>query len=125
MHYALGNHHSLTRPQSDGPVFQINRQFSLDHIEELIIHIVLVPVIFSLHYTQPDHGIIYATKRLVVPLMRAGIRQGFFIDQLQRTVLNIEVGYVRVVFWIANWNSIISYLANCLYENKHCAPGAR
>ena len=42
----------------------------LENEEKLIVVIVLVPVVFTLHYAKAHHRVVYPAERLVVPLVR-------------------------------------------------------
>src|ERR1700681_1610427 len=50
MQHAFWNHHSLSRSQADGPLFQLDEQLPLHYVEEFVVRIVLMPVILA-----PDH----------------------------------------------------------------------
>jgi len=40
------------------------------HKEELIVVIVLVPVVFALHYAKAHDGVIYLAECLIIPFVR-------------------------------------------------------
>lgn len=85
----------LARLQIDRSTFDIDQQASFYDVEELIILIVLVPMVFAFHHCQPHNRVVHLAKRLVVPLVLALVGQGFFVDQLQRLVQDVEVYHVR------------------------------
>ena len=55
--------------QLDGAVFEVDDESTLDHVEELVEVIVLVPVIFALDDAEPDDRVVHLAERLVVPGM--------------------------------------------------------
>src|SRR5690242_20499776 len=83
MQNSLGDHHALPRTEFHGAAFEINQQLSFDDVEELIIVIMLVPVIFALHHTETNYGAVHLAMRLVVPLVSAGIGEGAFVNYFQ------------------------------------------
>ena len=52
MHDALRNHESLARAQLHGPAFKIDQQLAFDHVEKLIVVIVLVPVVLAFDHAM-------------------------------------------------------------------------
>jgi hypothetical protein len=73
MHDSLGNDETLPGVEFDGTVFKIDEQMALDYVEEFVVHIMLVPVILTLHNAQANNRIVNLAKRLVVPLEFAGV----------------------------------------------------
>ena len=55
MHDLPGNHEALPGIQLHGTVFEIDQQLTLDYVEELVIHIMLVPVILAFNNAQANH----------------------------------------------------------------------
>ena len=59
VHHPVWHNESLTRRQFHRaalkPTLDIDQQFALDHIEELIFHVVLVPVVFALDHAHANH----------------------------------------------------------------------
>src|ERR1700691_104866 len=47
VHSSPGHNETLPRSKLDHPVLQIDEQLALDHIKELVVLIVLVPVVFA------------------------------------------------------------------------------
>jgi hypothetical protein len=55
MQHTFRDDEPLSRPKTDRSAFQVNGQFTFDHVKELIIVIVFVPVILTLDDTDPDN----------------------------------------------------------------------
>jgi hypothetical protein len=87
---------SLTRGQLDRPILQVDQEFSLDDVEELVEIIVLVPVILPLHHAKPDDRIIDLTQRLVVPAVFTRLHQPLNVDDLQRRMQDVQVRRVGI-----------------------------
>ena len=85
------NDEALARRKFDNAIFEIDQKISIENEKEFINILVLVPVIFALHYRQPDDRVVHLAKRLVVPLVRADIGEFLHIDQFKRSVQNVEV----------------------------------
>jgi hypothetical protein len=96
MQHALGHHHTLARPKLDDPIFQINREAAADHIEELVVRLVLVPVVFPLYHPEPHDSIVHPAERLIVPPVGTGRDQRRHVDVLERTVFDVQVGRVWI-----------------------------
>jgi hypothetical protein len=45
---SLGNYEALSRLERDGTIFEVDKQLALDHVEELVVRVVLVPVVRTL-----------------------------------------------------------------------------
>src|SRR5919108_3796388 len=67
VHHPLRYNKALPRSERDGTVFKIDQKAALYDVEELILGIVLVPMIFPLHYAQPNHRVVHLAEGLVVP----------------------------------------------------------
>src|SRR5690348_4630475 len=65
----------------------------------------LVPVIFALHHTETNYGAVHLAKRLVVPLVSAGIGERAFVNYLQRLTKNVESRFVRKAFHVSHEGS--------------------
>jgi hypothetical protein len=63
-------------------LLQINQKLALQHEEELVLFLVLVPVEFSLHDAEANHAVVHLSKGLVVPLLFAGSNEARYINQL-------------------------------------------
>jgi hypothetical protein len=80
MAHTLRHDEALPRRKIDNPIFEINQEMSVEDEKEFIDVFVFVPVIFALNYRQSNDRIVHLAKRLVVPLVRAGIGQFLHID---------------------------------------------
>ncbi len=89
MHYTFRDCKSLPRCKLDRPVFQINDETPLHHIEELVFLIVLVPVELSLHDAEPDDAIIHLAKCLVIPRILARIDECLNVNELKGSVSHV------------------------------------
>src|SRR6266496_2509677 len=90
MAHAFGNDEGLPRRKTHNAIFEIDQEMSVENEKEFIDVFVFVPVIFALNHGQSDDRIVHLAKRLVVPLIRAGIGQFLHIDQFKRSVQNVE-----------------------------------
>ncbi len=50
MDHSPGNDEALSRLERDGTIFEIDKQLALDHVEELVVRVVLVPVVLTLDH---------------------------------------------------------------------------
>ena len=80
MAHTFGNNEALLRCKIDNAILEIDQEMSVENKKEFIDVFVFVPVLFALNYRQPDDRVVYFTKRLVVPLVGAGIGQLLHID---------------------------------------------
>ncbi len=97
MQYTFGNDESFSRLKLYAPAFQVDDQPAVDHIEEFILVIMFVPMIFALDHTDPHHGRIDLAESLVEPRdMR--VRKLLLVDELQGAVQNIESRVVGEIF---------------------------
>lgn len=62
---------SLARVKFDRFVFQIDQEPALDHVEELVLFVVLVPVVFTLDDANADDGAVDLAERLIEPFVLA------------------------------------------------------
>ncbi len=69
----FGDNKALPRGEIDSRIFEVNEEPSIENEKELVDVLVLVPVILALNHCHSDNRIVYLAKRLVVPLVRAGI----------------------------------------------------
>ena len=72
MHNTLWNDKALIGQKFNGATFEIDDELSTQYEEELIVIVVLMPVVFPLHYAQAHHRIVHLAKRLIVPLVSDG-----------------------------------------------------
>lgn len=54
------NDKSLPRAEFGGAPLQVNEKTTFDHVEELILSVMLVPVILALHHAQTHDGFVYS-----------------------------------------------------------------
>jgi len=80
MAHTFGHDKALPRGNIDNAIFEIDQEMSVENEKEFIDVLVFVPVIFALNDRQPDDRIVHPAKRLVVPLVLAGIGQFLDID---------------------------------------------
>ena len=97
MEYAFGNDESLSGFKFYGPAVEVDDQPAIDNIEEFILVIMFVPMIFALDHTDPHHGRIDLAKGLVKPRDMC-ISELLLVDELQGSVQNIESRVVREIF---------------------------
>src|SRR6201988_2320299 len=72
-------------------IFQIDDEVSVEHEEELIVVVVLVPMIFALHDAETDDGDVDLAEGLIVPAVLARTNQGRDVHDTQRWKLDVEV----------------------------------
>src|SRR3981081_1117142 len=85
----------LARRKIDRAIFEVDEQTPVNHVKEFIEFFVLVPVIFALHDTKPDHRVVHLAERLIPPFFSAFIGELADIDDLQWLMENIEKRLVR------------------------------
>ena len=95
MPHTLGNHDALAGREIDRAVLQIDQEPPTDDVEELILALVMMSVIFAVHDAEAHHGFVHLTESLIVPLIGAGRRQSRHIDDLERRVQNVQSRIVR------------------------------
>ncbi len=64
---------TLPRREINYSIFKIDQEAPMEHEKEFIDVVMFMPVIFTLNYRHPDDRIVHLAKRLVVPLVCAGI----------------------------------------------------
>ena len=84
MYDATRNHESLTRSKLYRSFFEIDQQRAFNHVKELVIGIVLVPVILPFDNPNAHNGVVHFAERLVKPLIVAGVLDRMYIDNLER-----------------------------------------
>src|SRR5262245_29938739 len=94
---ALRYHEPLPRRQLDAAAFEIDEQPSFDDVEELVLVVVMVPVVFALDHAQAHHRFVDLAQRLVPPAVRATVDQAAHVHDLERRMEDVEVGDVRIV----------------------------
>jgi hypothetical protein len=95
MTHTFGNYEAMPRSKIDNAILEIDQEMSVQNEKEFVNIFVFVPVIFALHHSHPDDGVIHLAKRLVIPFVGAGIGQLLHIDELKRPVQNVHVSFVR------------------------------
>lgn len=75
MHHPSGNRKPLSGCGLDRPAFQVNYEAPLDHVEELILLVVLMPVELALHDVKPNDAVVHSAQRLVIPRSLAGFNE--------------------------------------------------
>src|SRR5438128_11787003 len=97
MAHAFGHDEALFRRKIDNAIFEIDQEMPVENEKEFIDVFVFMPVIFAFKHRQPNDGIVYLAKRLVVPFVRASIGQFLNIDQFKRSAQNVKVSLVRKI----------------------------
>src|SRR5690242_6110439 len=85
----------LSRCELDRSALQLDHKTALNHIEELVFVVVLVPVELSLHDAEPHDTVIHSAQCLVVPGVPACIDEFLNVDALERSVPRVHVDGVR------------------------------
>ena len=101
MEYAFRNNESLSGLELNGPAFQIDDQPAIDYIEEFIVVVMFVPVIFTLDHADPDNRCVDLTKRLIEP-RHLGIGERFLINDFEGSVQEVESCIVREILDVAH-----------------------
>src|SRR6185312_8470791 len=104
VHNAFWNHDPLAWRQFNRAALQVDEELSFHDVEELVIVLVLVPVIFALNHSEPHYRVVHFTEGLVVPLVRALVRQRLLVNQLKRASQDIKQSYIRKFCRIAHAN---------------------
>jgi len=99
---AFGNDKSLLWLQIDRTIFEIDEKVPLQDKEELIVVVMFVPVIFALHNSETNNGVVHLAERLVVPLISAGFHQGGNVHHVKGRELHVEVSSVGVILLLAH-----------------------
>ena len=97
MTHTFGNNKALPRSKIDNAILEIDQEMSVQDEKEFVDIFVFVPVIFALNHRHPDDGVIHFAKRLVIPFVGTGIGQLLHIDELKRSVQNVQVRFVRKI----------------------------
>ena len=95
MTHTFGNNKALSWSKIDNAILEIDQEMSVQNEKEFINIFVFVPVIFALHHSHPDDGVIHFAKRLVIPFVGAGIGELLHIDELKWAAQNVQVRFVR------------------------------
>lgn len=97
MEDALRNYEALARRQLNGAAFEVDQQRSFNNVEELIVVIMLVPLVFAFDHSEADYGIVYLTECLVVPRWRSCVGEGLLVDQFEMGAEYVEACVVCVL----------------------------
>ncbi len=73
---------------------RIDQQLAVDHVKELVVVIVLVPVILAFDNAHAHHRVVHLAERLIEPFVVAGVGNRINVDDLQRPVQNVEAGFI-------------------------------
>ena len=89
---------TLLRSQIDGSTFQIDQETAFYDVKEFIDVGMFVPMVFTFDNSEPNDGIIHLAQGLVPPLVFAFVDQLLNVDQLERSVQNVQVSFVGKTF---------------------------
>jgi hypothetical protein len=92
VHNALWHDEALIGQKLNRAALDVDHEFSAQHEEELIVVIVLVPVVFALHYAKAHDGVIYLAECLIIICPKADIECN---SGNVRFVPLAEVAYLR------------------------------
>ena len=96
MHNSSWNREPLTRLQLHGSILEIDQKFSFDDVEKLVQVIVLVPMIFTLHYAKSNDSVVHLAQRLVIPFVGIGVDQPLNVDYFKRRKENVQMRRVGI-----------------------------
>lgn len=105
VHDALGDDDALARPEGDRAALEVDMKEAFDDVEEFVVRIVLVPVVFALDDADAHDGVVDEAQRLVEPLVRDRVGEGLFVDQLKRREPDVEPRDIGVGLGIAHARS--------------------
>ena len=100
---ALGDDTPLTRTEGDHATWrdavrlrlQIDQERAVENEEELVVIGVLMPVIFPLHDSEANNGLVHANERLIVPRIPNRGDEWIERDLLQRIEEDVQIRGVR------------------------------
>src|SRR5271165_3118083 len=96
MHDAFRHDEALIGQKLNRAAFKVDDEPSTQDEEELVVVVVFVPVVFALHHAKAHHRLVHPAEGLVVPLVRDGLGQDRYVDELQGVELDIEMCSIRV-----------------------------
>ena len=96
MRHSLGHHHALAPSQLAHLLLQVPPQPPADHVEELGILLVLVPVLLPFDHPQADDSVVYPAEGLVLPPIGTGGNECGHIHPLQWPELDVQVGHIGI-----------------------------
>jgi hypothetical protein len=94
VHDTFGHDKTLAWSEIDETVLKLNQKVTLEHEEELVFVIVLVPVVLALHHAESYNGIVHLAERLVVPGVTAGGDKLRYVYNLKWFVMDVEMSCV-------------------------------
>src|SRR5258707_14017827 len=98
---AFGNDKSLLWLQINRAIFKIDDEVPLQDKEKLVVVVMFVPVVFALHDSQANNGVVHLTERLGIPFIGAGLHQGRNVHESERRKVDIEATGVRIILEFA------------------------
>lgn len=102
MHDAFRHHRALPWIERDGlGIFDFNDELAFDHIEELILVVMLVPVEISVDDTESDHAIIDIDEALVPPGLDA-VCERLDVHVFERSEFGVEMDLVGSLSHVKN-----------------------
>src|SRR5688572_25210532 len=87
---------SLARIEGHNAVFEIDVETPFYYIEEFVIVIVLVPVVFALDHAQSHDRVVDLAQGLVEPRMLDRADQRLEVDNFELREEDVETGVVGV-----------------------------
>ena len=96
MHRSARHYHALAGRQFNRAALQINEQHTIQHEEELVIVVVLMPVVFALNDAGADNRFIHLAQCLIEPPVIRGRRNVVQIDNFQRAMQDVETSFVGI-----------------------------
>jgi hypothetical protein len=94
MHSPFRDDNAFAGRQIDAAVLEIDQKLPTYDIKKLIFVLMLVPMILALDHTESHDRFVYLAEGLVVPAISARIDQAGNVDDLKRTVQDVESGVV-------------------------------
>ena len=95
MQHALRHGEALLRTQLDGSTLEIDDELSFNHVKELVLIVMLVPMEITVQHAKPDNAIIDLAQGLVEPLVFGLVLKRLHIDELERLELYIGMNRIR------------------------------
>jgi hypothetical protein len=77
MNDAFRDDETLPRGQFHRASLEVDQQLPFEHIEEFVVVIVLVPVVFTLDHALSHYRVVHLAQGLVEPLVLAGMERAF------------------------------------------------
>src|SRR5262249_32888362 len=96
VHDAPWHDEALERLELDRAVLEVDEEAALEHEEELVVLVVLVPVVLTLEDAEADDRVVHLAERLVVPGVVALRDERGHVDDAQGRELDVEVRRVGI-----------------------------